>query len=108
MTPRERVEASLAASDREGQAMCRRGLTSRQEVSDEMPHLFEVDGLESDFLADLLQWAADRRNDWSDGDRAMAMELRERVRLPHRDRRTFMGLPREIGAEMNGPDGCGL
>jgi hypothetical protein len=37
----------------------------------------------------------------------MAMELRERVRLPHRDRRTFMGLPRDLGAEMNGPDGMG-
>jgi hypothetical protein len=107
MACRRDIEASLAASDREALGMGRRKPQTRQAVSDEMPVFLEVDGVESDFLADLLQWAHDRRAGWTDGDRAMAMELRERVRLPHRDRRTFMGLPRDLGAEMNGPDGMG-
>jgi hypothetical protein len=104
MTPRERVEASLRLGETKDDRHGVYPLRSRQEVSDEMPHLFEVDGIESDFLSDLLQWAHDRRQGWSDADRRMAMELRERVRLPHRTR---MGLTRPLGAEMNGPDGMG-
>lgn len=91
MTPREEAEAAV-------------------ERARSMPHILELDGVERDYLADLLQREADRlaklRRTESLQLRRFVLGLRERIRLPYSQDRAGMDLTRDAG-DMDSSDGFG-
>jgi hypothetical protein len=99
MSMRDRVAASLQG---EGE---RHDVYAMRRAAQDMPVFVELDGTEAEFLADQLQWLADRRAGLTAEERALVHELRERIRPACRDRRT-MELPRPAD-RMGDGDGLG-